>query len=277
LSFSRRRTTAASADVIAAPFENSCPIKSVVGKYSGGSALTKEHMNRFSFSRLPIARVILFALACAASANAATPFVDSVTRNGSFETGSISPWSAFSSPTPAPVIVTDPAVASDGQRYAVISAAGSTLFTAKWLVISSPALAPAQGDVVRIAFDARLPASGDVFDVPATTAWGSDPSDTITTHVSSPLSTPLSSASWAHQVIDLTLDPAKMAALPSMTFGIGFVRSSGPLAGHTYVGWVDNVTMTQIPEPTCMSGVFAVLAMIARRRCRTGTSGRRGH
>ena len=211
--------------------------------------------------RLALCAAVVICLGSVGSA--AAPFVDASTRNGSFETGSLAPWSGFGTSTPTPTIVTDPTIASDGQRFARLSSIGSSFFTGQSIIVSSPALDPALGNIVRIEFDARVPANGDVYNHITLSAFGSSPSDSIIIGSAAVEFDPLTSAAWAHQVHDLMIDPAKMAALPSMSFGMGFWRQPA-VTGLTYVGWVDNVTMTQIPEPAGIGAAILIAAAIWR-------------
>ena len=180
------------------------------------------------------------------------------TRNGSFEDGVNLPWGGVS-------IVTQNAVfASDGQWFATLSAAGSG--TARTDSFQSVVANPGNGRIFILSFAARNGTSG--FDsvsafINTQNSDGSSVLPTVTT-LMSPL---LVNSTWGTY--------QKQFAFPntwdgsSVRLGIDFLKN-GAINGTTYTGYLDNISLQQIPEPSSLalcltSGILAAHRFLWRR------------
>jgi hypothetical protein len=178
---------------------------------------------------------------------ATTILIEGSTRNGGFESGVASPWGGIG-------VITDGAFANSGNNYG--SASGTRADVYQFLPIST-----ADGQAVTLSFWARIPVSNG-FD-----SLSISLSDTGFSHSASvtPVSQPqLSSTEWRFFSYDLTM-PSGWNDTGNSKLSIAFPNSAA-----TRSAYLDDVSFSQVPEPTTLSLVLtASLGMIGTRRRRS--------
>jgi len=164
--------------------------------------------------------------------------IDSTTRNGSFESGSISPWASG-------IAVEDPTFASAGSWYGVFQNANSP--TARSLAFQGFAIGPENaGSTFKTSFDARTSASGAFDNVDAYLFGSQADGTTVSSEVVHILNLP--STSWINYQTDLHLPPT-WDGTGQLSLQLLF-HTSRAVPGVTYVGYLDNVVLEQVPEPS---------------------------
>jgi hypothetical protein len=160
-------------------------------------------------------------------------------------------------------IVSDPAFASDGEQYVRMTAHFDPRFNQRFQND------PAQGRTFQVEFDARVDAARP-FDEPLIEVG--HPTDTsVTSRYSGFLgwreTGPLSASTWQHFLYEWTFSPTMPAG--EYEFGVGLRHNllPGEPVDTQYTGFLDNVTVTQTPEPAAVAAVgFIVAGAVLRRR-----------
>ena len=167
------------------------------------------------------------------------------TRNGSFEDVVTAPWGLIDS------VIQDPSFASHGSWYASASAVGTPNGLARTASyqVSLPAY-PANGLEFLLRFDARVGTSGFTALSCALNANNTD--GMSQPFVRTPIATPpLSTVSWNTFVYEFRLPPTWDGGGGNQ-LTIGF-QSFSAQPGTTYYGFLDNVVLEQIPEPSFLA------------------------
>ncbi len=181
--------------------------------------------------------IYFLALMATASAFGQGTLIGPSTRNGSFEDGVASPW--FGDVTG----VQDPTFASQGDWFAIVQ---STIRPAS-LIQRVPAN-PNGGLTFLLAFDARIGTSGFnlVSAKMSTRTMDGSPLSASVTPVIVP---PLVASAWQTYQIQLQL-PGNWDS-SDINFSILFSKNE-PLGGTTHFGYLDNIILQQIPEPSTL-------------------------
>lgn len=177
---------------------------------------------------------------------ATTILIDGSTRNGGFESGVASPWGGIG-------VVTDGAFANSGNIYG--SASGTRADVYQFIPIST-----ANGQELTLSFWARIPVSNG-FD-----SLSISLSDTGFLHAAAvtPVSQPqLSSTEWRYFSYDLTM-PSGWNDTGNSKLSIAFPNSAA-----TRSAYLDDISFTQVPEPTTLALVLTTsVVMIGTRQRR---------
>lgn len=184
--------------------------------------------------------------------------IDSTTRNGSFETGSPDPWAGG-------IAVQDPNFASASSWYGLFEDANSP--TARSLAFQFFPIGPENaGSTFKTSFDARTSASG-AFDNVHGYLFGTQADGTPVSSENVEFPT-LSSTSWGNFQADFHL-PATWDGTGQLSLQLLF-HTSRAVPGVTYVGFLDNVVLEQVPEPTATT----MLSLVALAICGYGLARR---
>jgi len=190
--------------------------------------------------------IVLFVIAGVTSASGQGTLIGPVTRNGSFEDGVASPWSLGVGGD----VAQNPAFASRSDWFAVISR------TANFTSVRSDSYQnflpgfPGSNLVFSLSFDARIGTTG--FDSVAGYVAASNRDGTFLSPTVISISTPpLVPSGWVNYQYQFQL--------PGIWDGVGNLRlditfnKNGAMAGTTYFGYLDNIMLQQIPEPTSLA------------------------
>jgi hypothetical protein len=90
-------------------------------------------------------------LACCAHASAAVVLVGPTTSNGSFESGTLAPWTAYGNGTA--VVQTNATLATDGSKYVRLATDFPTIAASAGVQITIPNVASANGHYLTIEYD----------------------------------------------------------------------------------------------------------------------------
>jgi|SRR6185503_3184093 len=192
----------------------------------------------------------LAALGVAApSAFAAVTLIDANTRNGGFETGAVTPWEGGAQ------LVEDAAFASQGNWYSVLHSGVSRKLAYQFIPASS-----IDGLVFQLSFDARSGAVGFDSVYPQLSAANLDGSFLAAT--ASPFSiTGLASSQW--QTYQARFEfPNVWNDDRGLTFALEFYKNNA-VSGTDYVGYLDGVTLQQVPEPGTLPLILMGTALCA--------------
>ena len=180
---------------------------------------------------------LLFATSAALAALGQSTLIGPSTRNGSFEDGSLPPWSGYNVQ-----VLYDAVFASDGDYYA--SFQSSSVLPVSMGQNLSPSLEA--GLLFVLTFDARVEAPS--LDLVSVFMSGRTPDGDPLKATVVPITTPpLSVSAWQSYEYQLLLPGAWDAA--GVTLGISFSNNQ-PLGGVTHYAYLDNVVLTQVPEPS---------------------------
>ena len=192
--------------------------------------------------------IITFSLTFGAipSSIAATTIIDGAARNGGFESGAASPWGGLS-------VVTDATIARSGSSYGYAS--GNRVDVFQFIPISN-----ANGLEFALTFWARIPDS-DGFDSLSVSFsdTGFSKNATVTT-----LSEPsFSSSEWRKFEYQFTT-PNNWDDSGNSKLSIKF-----PNSASSRIAFLDDVNLTQIPEPSSVLtlSIAAILLLTQRIRC----------
>lgn len=205
-----------------------------------------------------IAVAVLLMAAIATVAQEPNTLIGPSLRNGSFEDGVVAPWGGVQ-------VINDPFFASDGIWNAVLqdNANGQT---ARAVCFQHLEATPDSGHTLILRFDARNGVIG--FDTISDfiNAWNEDgtPMSVIRTPVSS---SPIGNSGWIRHETMFQL-PEIWDGGGDFLVGIQFTKLESSI-GTVYTGYLDNVILTQIPEPSAAVLLLCgslLLAGFARRR-----------
>ena len=179
--------------------------------------------------------IMLFSL----SSHAQGVLIGPSTRNGSFEDGMLTPWVSGAQ------VQHNAGFASDGAYYASFQSSLVRPISAVQNLLPNPS----DGLTFMVSFDARMDSPG----LNTVSSWmgartpgGAPLSATVITI----LAPPLSASVWQTYQYELQM-PAGWGAA-GVTFGINFSNDQ-PLGGVTHTAFLDNVNLTQIPEPSALA------------------------
>ena len=196
-------------------------------------------MNLPTVRRQTVMRTILnacFVFFSIASALAQGTLIGPVTRNGSFESGSASPWNS--------TVAQDASFASHGEWFAVLQSA--TVPSARDICFQFLSANPADGLTFFATFDARNSVTG--FDSVAAYLFARNTNGTFVNAVATPLISPvLSTDAWGSYQTRFQL-PNNWDGIGSISLGIQFTKNN-TVSGTTYFSYLDNITLQQVPEP----------------------------
>ncbi|MBN9691256.1 MAG: hypothetical protein J0M24_13555 [Verrucomicrobia bacterium] len=188
------------------------------------------------------------------------PLIDATLRNGSFESGVSAPWLGD-------VVATqDSSFASQGSWYGTLQS--SPPGSARAIAFQFLTASPTEGRSFLATFDARVAGIG--FDSLSVDFFSRSSEGVITSASEVPLVFPaLSSSEWRTYQVGYQL-PESWSGSGEISLQILFSKSDA-FSGVTYVGYLDNVTLTQIPEPSTktllgFAGLVALGGLSFRKR-----------
>jgi len=186
--------------------------------------------------------------------------IGSSTRNGSFESGVSAPWLGD-------VVATqNPSFASQGGWYGVLQS--SPPGASREIAFQFLTASPNDGRTFIATFDARAGAIG--FDSLSVDFFSRSGDGVFIGANEVPLVFPvLSSSEWRTYQVQYQL-PASWSGDGEVSLQILFSRSDA-VSGTTYVGYLDSVTLQQVPEPSItallgLAGLLAICRLCVRER-----------
>gem|GEM_PF-1590322 len=192
---------------------------------------TKNPMKHLCLTTIAIFGLII------GSAEADTVLIDNSSRNGGFESGTATPWGGVS-------VVLDSSFAHTGDYYGQASGTRGDVF--QFLPVSN-----ADGHDFSFSFWARIPAADGFTSLSVSLSdTGFSNNATVT-----PLMEPsLSSAEWRFFSYSLST-PSGWNDSGNSKISIAFPNSPG-----TRFAYLDDVTLTQVPEPSSVVLILSALA-----------------
>jgi hypothetical protein len=180
-------------------------------------------------------------------------------RNGSFESDVAAPWSG------SPQVVQDATFASDGSWYALVQATASTLGAARNGPFQFFPTSKGNGLAFSLDFDARVGAIP--FPALDIEFFGRNADGGIVGSIEPIMElTSLSSSQWQTYHAVFHLPDAWDGTQAQLNFL--FEQRNG-VSGVTYSGYLDNIVLQQIPEPSVIVLLTAGLLMFYLPRNRT--------
>lgn len=215
---------------------------------------------------------ILLAMITATAALGQGTLIGPSTLNGSFESGVASPWNGIE-------VTNGAAFASDGSWYAVLHDANTP--TARDVCFQFLSANPSSGLTFIATFDARDGIAG--FDSVAASFFARNTDGTFVNAAATPVaSPPLGTSAWGSYQTLFQL-PGTWDGVGNISLQIQFTKN-GAVSGTTYVGYLDNITLQQVPEPsvTALFGLATLLTtcrLCIRKRWpnQSAPANRRGH
>jgi hypothetical protein len=201
---------------------------------------------------------VLLATLVATTAFGQVSLIGPSTLNGSFESGIASPWNGVE-------VTNNAAFASAGNWCAVLHDANSP--TARDLCFQFLSASPSGGLTFIATFDARNGTTG--FDSVAAFFFARNTDGTFVNATATPvLAPPLDASAWGHYETDFQL-PGTWDGVGNISLQIQFTKN-GAAGGTTYFGYLDAITLQQVPEPS--SAILLVLGgfLAARGFCGVG-------
>lgn len=192
--------------------------------------------------------IVSFVLSAAMTLAQGTMLIGPSTRNGSFEDGVASPWRDVQA-------INGPLFASDGSWYGVSqdTANGQTARAGASQILSADSSLPANpanGLIFILTFDARNGAVGFDTVYGYINAWNAD-GTAVRPSANSITSPPLASSGWvAYETVFQF--PETWDGGGNFIVGIQFTKQ-GAVIATTYTGYLDNIVLQQIPEPSSLA------------------------
>jgi hypothetical protein len=178
---------------------------------------------------------LLLVLPVGLSGYAQGTLINSTTRNGSFEDGVAGPWSGYLT------VMEDASFATDGDWYATIDSTVRPALTVQNLTPN-----PNAGLTFSLSFDARMGNPG--YNLVSTMMSARTPAGASLSASVIPISAPtLTTAVWQTYQYELQMPASWDSA--GITFSIAF-NNDQPLNGIPHYGYLDNIVLQQIPEPS---------------------------
>jgi len=176
-----------------------------------------------------------------AAALGAVTLIDASQRNGSFETGLATPWSGVD-------VVQDSTFAAQGSWYASLHSATSP--TARQLAFQFFNAHKSDGLTFTATFYARNSAIG--FDTVSVDFFGRNVNGTFAYAVATPVLAPaLVSSEWREYQTVFQLAPT-WDGIGDISLQIQLTKT-GAVSGTTYTGFLDAITLAQVPEPAAVA------------------------
>jgi hypothetical protein len=211
------------------------------------------------FSLIGMRNLICIALLALNSINcglAAVTLIGPNLLNGSFESGVAAPWSG------SPQVVRDPTFASDGSWYALVQASGSG--TARNGPFQFFPTSKENGLTFSLDFDARVGATP--FTALDIEFFGRNANGSIIPSVEPIMEfTSLSDSQWQTYHAVFHLPDAWDGTQAQLSF---LFERRDAVSGITYSGYLDNIVLQQIPEPSVIVLLTAGLLFCRMPRAR---------
>jgi hypothetical protein len=192
------------------------------------------------------------------STQAAVTLIGPNTLNGSFESGNAFPWQGGIQ------VVNDPTFASD---YAALQATGLSSGAARQIAFQFLPANRGDGVAFSASFDARIGTTG--FDTLSVDFFARNSDGTLIGSVETPaVVTNLSNSAWQTFQTQFHL-PEAWDGGGNISLQLLFSRS-GTTSGTVYTGFLDNIVLQQIPEPStaglvCLAGICLAFTRVLRR------------
>lgn len=186
---------------------------------------------------------LCFTIISVASSLAQGTLIGPSVLNGSFEDGVTSPWLGNAQASQ------DVFFASQGGWYGVLqrSSNGGALRAIAWQYLTAT---PNNGRMFIASFDARVGEIG--FDSISVDFFARSSDGVFTSATESPLAFPvLSNSEWRTYELQYLL-PASWTGDGEISLQILFHRADA-VSGVAYTGYLDNIVLTQVPEPSALA------------------------
>jgi len=208
--------------------------------------------------------VILISYAAQAFCGAVI-LIDSNTRNGFFDTGDVSPWSGrpdIGEISPAP---------QSGDYYGVLSAMRpSGIGTVRAEIWNIFPLSLSSGNQISVSLYARIPGAL-AFDTLSVRIWDTSFVSYLLTILDSGL---LNDTNWTYFNYTVTL-PESFNDAGNSRLVIGMSYGSG-LPSTSYSGFIDSVSVQQIPEPNTGALMLLSFGFICMKRSYRNAESKQG-
>lgn len=190
---------------------------------------------------------LLFLLLSAGAAAAQSTLIGPGIRNGDFEDGIVTPWGGIS-------VVDDANFASQGNWYALAQTTNAGLVLARALAFQHLPASPVNGYGFIVTFAARNGTNG--FDSVAASFEALNTGGVPVSRTTTPILAPILVASeWRTYQTYFQL-PGSWDGGGNISLFLQFIRN-GAVDGLPYVGYIDDVRLQQVPEPTALAFWFA--------------------
>ena len=207
--------------------------------------------------------IILFLSLVGLSAYGQGTLIGPTTRNGSFENGVALPWGGVAT-------FQDLAFASQGNWFARAQAIGNGSVARTDSFQYLPAT-PGNGFMFRLTFDARIGSVG--FESVGAFVSANNGDGTFVAPIVTSVATPtIVAVGWVTYQYQFQF-PEVWDGGGSVRLGIGFTKN-GAINGTTYTGFLDNIVLQQIPEPSSFAlfGLGGLFLAAGRHRRRGNTA-----
>lgn len=196
-----------------------------------------------------ISAILLAIIATTAALGQGTLLIGPSTLNGSFEAGVASPWLDIE-------VAQDPTFASHGAWFGILQSATSP--TARDVCFQFLSANRNSGLTFIATFDARNGTVG--FDSVYAYLFARNADGTFVYPTATPVASPLlSSSAWGSYVTEFHL-PGTWDGVGNISLGMQFTKT-GAGGGATYSGYLDNITLRQVPEPS-VPALFALATLL---------------
>lgn len=197
--------------------------------------------------------VAIFVLAVCGGTARAVMLIDADTRNGSFETGQWSPWSVSDD-----ALVNDASFASRGSWYAKLETTTGRELTFQTLSINKN-----DGTVFLMQADVRN--GVNPFDTIQLSIYGQTYSGQFVNATLNLFEIPAAAANtWVTLSATAEFAPAAWQALNPAKIWVNVQFTENQPGSALHRGFLDNITLRQVPEPTALTiltlGMFAIAA-----------------
>jgi hypothetical protein len=202
--------------------------------------------------------IILICVLLTSFTRAAVTLIGPNTLNGSFESGNAFPWQG------GVQVVNDPIFATDGSYYATLQASGLSSGAARQIAFQFLPANRSDGATFSVSFDARIGTTG--FDMLSVDFFARNTDGTLIGSVETPaIFSGLSSSAWQTFQTQFHM-PETWDGGGTISLQLLFSRS-GTTSGTVYTGYLDNIALQQIPEPStagilCLGGIVVTVGRL---------------